>query len=106
MQPRRWKETEFDFRISSIRLLQDVKDSLVQSIRITLPIDALNETVISELSAIIKNNPGKTQLGFHLLGHDHVALNLYSHDVRLHVTEELVDFIRESGNMDFTINQS
>ena len=106
VQPRRWKESEFDFRISTIRLLQDVKDSLVQSIRINAPIDALNEQTISELSAIVKSHPGKTQLSFYILGRDHVALNLYSHDVRIHVTEELVDFIRESGSMDFTINQS
>ena len=106
VQPRRWKESEFDFRISTIRLLQDVKDSLVQSIRINAPIDALNEQTISELSAIVKSHPGKTQLSFYILGRDHVALNLYSHDVRIRVTEELVDFIRESGNMDFTINQS
>ena len=106
VQPRRWKESEFDFRISTIRLLQDVKDSLVQSIRINAPIDALNEQTISELSAIVKSHPGKTQLSFYILGRDHVALNLYSHDVRVRVTEELVDFIRESDNMDFTINQS
>ena len=106
VQPRRWKDSELDLRISAIRLLQDVKDSLVHSIRITVPIDALNEQIISELSAIVKSNPGKTQLAFYVLGRDHVALNLYSHDTRLCVTEELIDFIRESGNMDFTINQS
>ena len=104
VQSRRWKETELDFRIASIRLLQDVKDSLVQSIRITIPVGALNEQTVSELSAIVKSNPGKTQLAFNVLGADHVALNLYSHDVRLHVTEELIDFIKESDDMDFTIN--
>ena len=66
----------------------------------------LNEQTISELSAIVKSHPGKTQLSFYILGRDHVALNLYSHDVRIRVTEELVDFIRESGSMDFAINQS
>ncbi len=64
VQPRRWKEAELDFKINSIQLLQDVKDSLIHSISISIPIGDLNEEVISELSALMKSNPGKTQLFF------------------------------------------
>ncbi|MDO4704359.1 DNA polymerase III subunit alpha [Tannerella sp.] len=105
VQPRRWKEAELDFKINSIQLLQDVKDSLIHSISISIPIGDLNEEVISELSALMKSNPGKTQLFFNVTGSDHVALNFSSRDIRLNVTQELLNFINDSDNLDFTINK-
>ncbi len=105
VQPRRWKEAELDFKINSIQLLQDVKDSLIHSISISIPIADLNEEVISELSALMKSNPGKTQLFFNVTGSDHVALNFSSRDIRLNVTQELLNFINDSDHLDFTINK-
>lgn len=105
VQPRRWKEAELDFKINSIQLLQDVKDSLIHSISISIPIDDLNKQIISELSTLIKSNPGKTQLFFNVTGSDHVALNFSSRDIRLNVTQELLNFINDSDHLDFTINK-
>lgn len=105
VQPRRWKEAELDFKINSIQLLQDVKDSLIHSISISIPIGDLNEEVISELAALMKSNPGKTQLFFNVTGSDHVALNFSSRDIRLNVTQELLNFINDSDILDFTINK-
>ncbi|MGP1462123.1 DNA polymerase III subunit alpha [Tannerella sp.] len=105
VQPRRWKEAELDFKINSIQLLQDVKDSLIHSISISIPIGDLNEQVISELAALMKSNPGKTQLFFNVTGSDHVALNFSSRDIRLNVTQELLNFINDSDILDFTINK-
>jgi len=105
VQPRRWKEAELDFKINSIQLLQDVKDSLIHSLSISIPIDDLNKQIISELSTLIKSNPGKTQLFFNVAGSDHVALHFSSRDIRLNVTQELLNFINDSDHLDFTINK-
>lgn len=105
IQPRKWKTNELDFTIRSIQLLQDVKDSLIHSINILLPIDEINEQVIRELSAIAKDNPGRTQLFFNIMGSNHMSLSLLSRDTKIHVTQELIDFITESEIMDFTINK-
>ena len=105
LQPRRWKEAELDFKINSIQLLHDVKDSLIHSLSISIPIDDLNKQIISELSTLIKSNPGKTQLFFNVAGSDHVALHFSSRDIRLNVTQELLNFINDSDHLDFTINK-
>ena len=105
LQPRRWKEAELDFKINSIQLLHAVKDSLIHSLSISIPIDDLNKQIISELSTLIKSNPGKTQLFFNVAGSDHVALHFSSRDIRLNVTQELLNFINDSDHLDFTINK-
>lgn len=106
VHPRQWKESELDFKIKSIQLLQDVKDDMVDKINISLSINELNEQIINELSIFIKNNPGKTQLYFKVMdGENHVSLNLMSRSVRLNVTQSFIDFLNEAGNIDFTINK-
>lgn len=105
IQPRKWNENEFDLRIGQIRLLQDVKDSLIDKITISLSVHALDEPTINELSAFVKNNPGQTMLYFKVVDREHhVSLNLFSQTKRLSVTQEFVDFLTENDSMDFKIN--
>ncbi|MDR3268673.1 MAG: DNA polymerase III subunit alpha [Tannerella sp.] len=106
VQPRQWKESELDFKIKTVQLLQDVKEELVKKINITIPIHALNDHTINELSSFIKNNPGKTQLYFKVTDDDQQAsLNMLSKSIRLHVTQDLIDFINETEYIDFAINK-
>ena len=104
--PRQWKETELDFKVKSIQLLQDVKDKLITKINISLSIHQLDEQIIEELTLLIKDNPGKTQLSFTILdGAHHVMLHLFSRSVRLQVTQRLIDFLNENDSIDFAINK-
>ncbi len=101
----RWRETELEFKIGMIRLLQDEKDKMIDKINITVPIHDLNEPMINELSVLIKNNPGQSLLYFRVIdGEHHVSLNLFSQSIRLNVTKELVDFLETNDNIDFKIN--
>lgn len=106
VQPRQWKESELDFKMKSIQLLQDVKDDLVHKIHLSISINDLNEQAINELSAYIKNNPGKTQLYFKVMdGENHISLNLMSRSIRLNITQAFIDFLNETESIDFAINK-
>jgi len=105
MEPRRWREEELDFKIGTISLLQDEKDNLIERISVTLPIHHLDEPTITELSVLIKNNPGSSMLYFRLVDGEHnVSLDFFSKNIRLNVSRDLVDFLEENENIDFKIN--
>ena len=106
VEPRsKYQPNVYDFRISSIKLLQDEKDKLIENIRITVPIHELDETSINELSTLIKSNPGGTLLYFKVIDGTHnVSLNLFSSSVRIHVTPSLIDYLTENESFDFKIN--
>ena len=105
VEPSKWAPNKFDFRIGSIRLLQDEKDKLIEKISITVPIHDLDEPTINELSVLIKKNPGHSLLYFRVVdGERNISLNLFSRNTRLSVTRELVDFLRGNDNIDFKIN--
>ncbi|MDY4551144.1 MAG: DNA polymerase III subunit alpha [Parabacteroides sp.] len=105
MEPGRWNPDKLEFRISSIRLLSDEKDKLVEKLSITLPIHSLDESIITELASLIKGHPGSTSLYFKVVDSEHnVSLNLFSPNTRLTVTRQLVDYLEENENIDFKIN--
>jgi len=102
---KRWREDELEFRIGTVSLLQDEKDKLIEQIRITLPIHDLDDTMITELSVLIKNNPGNSLLYFKLIDGEHnITLDLFSKNIRLNVTRELIDYLEGNDNVDFKIN--
>ena len=105
MEARKYNDKIFDFRISSIKLLPNEKDKLIENIRITVPIHDLDEPMINELSTLIKNNPGNSLLYFRVVdGSNNIALNLFSQKVKLKITKELIDYLTESETIDFKIN--
>ncbi|MDR1344157.1 MAG: DNA polymerase III subunit alpha [Tannerellaceae bacterium] len=105
VESHRWKEGEVDLRISSIRLLQDAKDNMIEKINIIIPVSVLDEPTINELSALIKNNPGQSLLYFKVTdGECNLALNLFSQNIRLNITRKLIDFLEGHECIEFKIN--
>ena len=101
-----WKENDLRFKISSIRLLQDEKEKLIEKISISLPIHELDEQTINELSTLIKSNPGNSQLYFRVIdGTNKISQTFYSQNIRLNVTNTLIDFLQKNENIDFIINK-
>ena len=105
IEPRRWREDEIEFRIGTMQLLQNEKDNLIDKINITLSIHDLDEPTINELSVLIKNNPGNSLLYFRVMdGENNVSQTFFSQNVRLSVTQDLIDFLQENEHLDFKIN--
>ncbi|MDR1330870.1 MAG: DNA polymerase III subunit alpha [Tannerella sp.] len=105
VQARQWQDAKLELQIKSIRLLQDVKDSLISRISISMPIHNMDKQTINELSVLVKRNPGRTQLYFKVMDSEsNVVLNLFSRSCQLNVTQSLIDFINESGYIDFSLN--
>ena len=104
-QPKQWKQDELELKITSMELLPDVKEKLVERITISIPLDALDSTLIMELSTLIKDHPGTTELYFKVVDSDqNMHIDLFSRPTKLSVGKELVSFIKEKPELDFRIN--
>ena len=105
VEPGRWDPKKLDFKIGSIRLLQDEKEKLIEKISITVPIHGLDEQTISELSALIKKHPGNSLLYFKVVDGEHnITLNLFAPKTKIQVTRDLVEYLVENEYIDFKIN--
>jgi DNA polymerase-3 subunit alpha len=63
-QPKQWRQEELELKITSMELLPDVKERLIDKITITIPLPELNKQMIADLSVLTKEHPGNTELYF------------------------------------------
>lgn len=105
VQPRRYRENELEVKINTINLLSEVKEKLVSKITLQIPLSKLNDTTVTELSALMKNNSGNSLLYFQIIGEErHMNIQLFSRPTRIRVNKYLVDMLRDDLNIDFKIN--
>lgn len=103
-QPRQFKETVLDFKISSIQQMSDLKDSMVKKISLTLPLHDLDEKLITELSSLIKNNPGGSSLYFTIEDFEkHLSVSFFTETQKFTINKEIVRFLEEN-KIKFKIN--
>jgi len=102
--PRKYNETVYDFRIGSIQPMTDVKDTLVKKITLSLPLHQLDDPLLSELSFLIKNNPGGSSLYFKLEDMEkQLVVSLFAENQKITINNKMIRFLEEN-NLQFTIN--
>ena len=104
-QPKQLRPEELDIKITSMELLPDVKEKLVEKITILVPLSVLNSAMVAELSSLTKDHPGNTELYFKVTDRDEkMHVDLISRPVKLSVGKELISYLKERPELEFRIN--
>jgi DNA polymerase-3 subunit alpha len=104
-QPRQWKKDELELKITSMELLPDVNDSLIEKMTLSIPLDLLDDTFVAELEAIFSQNPGKVPLFIKVCDtDDNMNVDLKSSRVKISVDKELMTYLSEKPELSFRIN--
>ena len=105
VQARRYDANQFELKITSIQLLPDVKEQLVEKITISLPLHDLNTRMIDELSTLIKHNEGNTLLFFEVVdGERNMKVELFARGMKVNIHKDLIDYLEENENIVFRVN--
>ncbi|WP_321478531.1 DNA polymerase III subunit alpha [uncultured Bacteroides sp.] len=104
-QPKQWRQDELEIKITSIEFLSDVKDKLVQKIKIVIPLFELNKALITELSTLVREHPGNTELYFEVKDvENNMNVEFISRPIKLSVGRDLISYINERPELSFQIN--
>ena len=104
-QPKQWKKEELEFKIGSIDLLSNVKDSLIEKLTIILPLSTINSEFVVSFSELLSGEGGQTNLYFHLLDEDSgQLLSLTAKKQRINVNQRLISYLKEEPNIRYRIN--
>ena len=103
--PRRWGDGDPDLQILKVDWLADVKDRKVQSITINANLHAIDMTLVAELSNLVLNSQGDSQLNFHVTDPETGQyVTLSRQDSRINVTAELINYIEAHPALTYKIN--
>ncbi len=101
-QPRQWKQDELEMKIESIQLLPEVKDQLLNTFTVTMPLNAIDDTLVNELECLADKYPGKTELRFKVK-EANMQVELKCRKRKINVSKEMISFI-EQQQLEFKIN--
>ena len=92
-------------RIESVSYLQTVKEKSIDRITINVDPTMVTDITVEELSTIVKDNPGNTQVYFNILqpGSSETVM-MRSTIGGVNLVSELTDFIESDSALSFTVN--
>ncbi|MBR1469503.1 MAG: DNA polymerase III subunit alpha [Prevotella sp.] len=97
--------TFIDLKITDVQYLQTVKDKHIDRLTIIFDFNTLDETIVGDLVTLVENNPGKTELFFKIMDHEHNAsLELKSSHNKISVRNDLIQYIEANEGLDYRIN--
>ncbi len=104
-QPRQWDPSRLEFKIGKIEYLADVKDKLIESLTITMALDALDGDTLLSLTSLLKSSPGHTNLYFQVYdAEEKMHLTLQSRTAKISVKKELISYIESKPELSYKIN--
>ena len=94
-----------DMRIIDVQYLQTVRDNHIERLTITIDRDAIDDNVVNDITTLIAERPGKTELYFRVLDHEHkTSLLLRSSSKTITLDRMLLQYIEENQHMDYKVN--
>jgi DNA polymerase-3 subunit alpha len=102
----RWKqEDQFEFKISSIQLLTEIRDKMCRKIRINLTLDQIDAEFIALLNETFSNNPGPCPVNMTVKDPEsHLEVEMVLRNYRVAPTNELFRTLDNFPGVKFYLN--
>ena len=102
----RWRDSnQLEFHVTDIQYLQTVKEKRIEKMTILMEAQSIDEEIVSDLTSLISDNPGPTQLYFQIHHPESsTPIMLRSKTANINVKRELISYIESHPNMGYRIN--
>jgi len=95
--------TENEIKIHHMSMLTDVKENMIKSISLSVPIQVIDDNFINTLSQNTKE--GKVLLKFVIFDpSDKVRVEMFSRSQKVSITNKFVDFLETHDEIEFKVN--
>ncbi|MBN1388828.1 MAG: DNA polymerase III subunit alpha [Bacteroidales bacterium] len=105
VQKRMFREDEMEVRIQNIHLLSSVKDELIRSLTIIIPLDRLNDDLVKNLKDLAVKNKGNTELKIMIADPvEKIGISLFSRSHKVELNNNLISYIESFPGLEFKVN--
>ena len=104
-QPKQWKKDEYEVKVNTIELLPEVKDQVVERLTVETSLATIDDEMIEELTALVKEHPGNVELCFRVLDEENqYVVNLLSKSVKVSVDKAIMSYLDSHPSLTTKIN--
>jgi DNA polymerase-3 subunit alpha len=95
----------YEFKISKIELLPDIRAKLTKRLSLRMPAEAITERMTDELLALFAKYPGKFPISVKLKSEaEQISITLNSRKVTVDISNEMLDELRTFEELEFALN--
>ena len=107
VQPRPFNNgtVDYELKIKEIKMLADVREEMISSLLVTVPLSSLDEQMINEIDKFSRQKKGSARLKF--MVHDReekIYIEMFSRTKRILIDDELIKYLQEQPEIDFKLN--
>lgn len=104
VQSRMYNESELEVRVKTITMLPNVREEMVRSISLIVPLQLVNEQLIMEIMQHA-DPKGKIILKFKIIDPaENLVVDLFSRNTRININEGLVNYLKNMEGIEFRLN--
>lgn len=101
----RFNSDYYEFKVTQIELLSEVRKTYIKSITLNLPIHKINRTVIEGIDTLAKNNKGKTLLKFNVYDEENnMNIQMFSRTTKINLSDNFLSFFEKELDITYRIN--
>ncbi len=106
VQPKRFNQNEFEAKVHHISLLQELREKMVNSVTLKIPLQSITNELITELTNLtMKEQNGKVVLKFLIIDPESKSnISMLSRTTRINLTNEMIRFFEEHPKIEISIN--
>jgi len=105
VQAKPYRDNELEFKIKKIILLSQVREELVESISLTIPLKSISTGLIEEIKEFALAKKGKALMKFKIVDtEENIGVDLFSRSERIDITNELIRYLDEKSDIQYSIN--
>jgi DNA polymerase-3 subunit alpha len=100
----RFNSEQYEFKVTSINMLDVTKQSFTKSVTMDLPIRAVTPEFVNFFEKNVKTYPGKSQLKFNITEpHNNLKLSMYTLEKGFTKNDEFVQFLEENVDVEVKV---
>ena len=104
IQPKSYRPDELELHIKSINMLYDVREKMIKSITLNIPLDEVNDIFIDDITKFVQRDKANITLKFKVFDPEYqIAVDLFSRAYRVNITREFVNYLYDS-EINFKVN--
>jgi DNA polymerase-3 subunit alpha len=104
VQARMYNESELEVKVKNITMLPNVREEMVKSISLIVPIQMVTDQLMLEIMQH-SDAKGKIQLKFKIIDPgENLAIDLFSRNTRMNITESFINYLKSTEGLEFKLN--
>jgi DNA polymerase-3 subunit alpha len=95
VQPKRWKQDEFEFKVHKMDFLSNLREQKTQALKIKLALNQVNHRFIEDIDRVFKEHQGKYPVKFNVFDTvNDIEIDMPSRFVRIDINEKLLKSLK------------